>query len=121
MESLLRSQRCWKALRIISKGFLRKSAISRMNEKEIFYTIALTRMTGFNFQTALQLYQELGGGLAVYEHHNDIRDVLPDCSKRLIAALQDWSLALARAEQELTFIEKHHIRALCYGDDEPGG
>jgi DNA processing protein len=89
-----------------------------MNEKEIFYTIALTRMTGFNFQTALQLYQELGGGLAVYEHHNDIRDVLPDCSERLIAALQDWSLALARAEQELTFIEKHHIRALCYGDED---
>ena len=89
-----------------------------MNEKEIFYTIALTRMTGFNFQTALQLYQELGSGLAVYEHHNDIRDVLPDCSERLIAALQDWSLALARAEQELTFIEKHHIRALCYGDED---
>ena len=51
-------------------------------EQEIFYTIALTRMTGFNFQTALRLYQELGGGQAVYEHRNDIREVLPDCSER---------------------------------------
>ena len=30
-----------------------------MNEQEIFYTIALTRMTGFNSQQALLLYQEL--------------------------------------------------------------
>ena len=89
-----------------------------MNEQEIYYTIALTRMTGFNFQTALQLYQELGGGLAVYEHRHDIRDVLPECSERLVAALQDWSLALARAEQEMVFIRKHHIQVLCYGDEQ---
>ena len=88
-----------------------------MNEQEIYYTIALTRMTGFNFQTALQLYQELGGGQAIYEHRNDIRDVLPDCSPRLAEALKDWSLALARAEQEMAFIKKHHIQVLCYGDE----
>jgi len=88
-----------------------------MNEQKIYYTIALTRMTGFNFQTALQLYQELGGGQAIYEHRNDIRDVLPECSERLAAALQDWSLALARAEQEMAFIKKHHIQVLCHGDE----
>lgn len=88
-----------------------------MSQEEIYYTIALTRMTGFNFQTALQLYQELGGGQAVYEHRNNIRDVLPECSERLVAALQDWSLALARAEQEMAFIEKHHIQVLCYGEE----
>ena len=87
-----------------------------MNEQEVLYTMALTRMTGFNFQTALQLYRELGGGRAVYEHRLDIRDVCPDCSERLTRSLQDWSLALARAEEELAFMEKHHIRALCLGD-----
>lgn len=87
-----------------------------MSEQEIYYTIALTRMTGFNFQTALRLYQELGGGQAVYEHRHDILDVLPECTGRLAAALKDWSLALARASQEMAFMEKHHIRALCYGD-----
>ncbi|MCR4958511.1 MAG: DNA-processing protein DprA [Prevotella sp.] len=87
-----------------------------MNEQDIYYTIALTRMTGFNFQTALLLYQQLGGGQAVYEHRNDIRDVLPDCSPRLAEALKDWSLPLARAAQEMAFIEKHHIQVLCYGD-----
>ncbi len=74
-----------------------------MSEQEILYTMALTRMTGFNFQTALQLYRELGSGQAVYEHRNDLRDVLPDCTDRLCQSLQDWSLALARAEEELAF------------------
>ena len=88
-----------------------------MNEQEIYYTIALTRMTGFNFQTALQLYQELGSGQAVYEHRNDICDMLPDCTDRLATALQDWSLPLVRAAQEMAFIEKHKIQVLCYGDE----
>lgn len=89
-----------------------------MNEQEVLYTIALTRMTGFNFQTALRLYQELGSGLAVYEHRHDIREICPDCSDRLVSALNDWSLALARAEQELSFIQKHRIRAICLGSDD---
>ena len=86
-----------------------------MNEQEILYTIALTRMTGFNFQTALRLYKELGGGMSVYEHRNNLKDVLPDCSDRLVASLQDWSMPLARAEQETAFMQKHHIQPLLLG------
>lgn len=89
-----------------------------MNEQEIYYTIALTRMTGFNFQTALHLYQELGGGQAVYEHRNDIKDVLPDCSDRLAESLKDWTLSLARAAQEMAFIQKHQIRPLLLGSED---
>ena len=84
----------------------------------LLYTIALTRMTGFNFQTALQLYRELGDGQAVYEHRSDIADVIPDCSKRLVKVLQDWSEPLARAEAELTFIQKHHIKPLLLGQPD---
>ena len=84
----------------------------------LLYTMALTRMTGFNFQTALQLYRELGGGQAVYEHRADIIDVLPDCSPRLVKALQNWDEALARAEAELTFIQKHNIRPLLLGSPD---
>ena len=84
-----------------------------MSEQDILYTMALTRMTGFNFQTALQLYCELGSGKAVYDHRNDIRDVLPDSTERLQRSLQDWNLALVRAEQEMEFMQKHHIRPLC--------
>ena len=64
---------------------------------ELLYTMALTRMTGFNFATALLLYRELGSATAVYEHRNDIGDVLPQCSPRLIKALHNWDEALQRA------------------------
>ena len=89
-----------------------------MNEKEVYYTIALTRMTGFNFQTALHLYRELGGGLAVYEHRNDIKDVMPECTNRLAESLKDWTLPLARAAQEMEFITKHHIRPLLLDTED---
>ena len=89
-----------------------------MNEQEIYYTIALTRMTGFNFQTALRLYQELGGGQAVYEHRLDIKDVLPDCSNRLAESLKDWTLPLTRAAQEMEFITKHKVKPLLLGDED---
>jgi len=86
-----------------------------MNEQEIYYTIALTRMTGFNFQTALRLYQELGGGQAVYEHRLDIKDMLADCSDRLADSLKDWTLPLTRAAQEMEFIMKHNVKPLLLG------
>ena len=83
-----------------------------MNEQEVYYTIALTRMTGFNFQTALHLYRAVGGGQAVYEHRLDIKDVMPECSDRLSESLKDWTLPLARAAQEMEFITKHGIKPL---------
>jgi DNA processing protein len=54
----------------------------------------------------------LGGGQAVYEHRNDIKDVMPECSTRLAESLKDWTLPLARAAQEMEFITKHGIKAL---------
>ncbi len=91
-----------------------------MTEQEVFYTIALTRMTGFNPQQALQLYQELGGGEAIYEHRNDIGDVVADCSPRLVESLKNWDDALKRAAVEMEFITKHSIRPLTLnGDDYP--
>ena len=89
-----------------------------MNEQEVYYTIALTRMTGFNFQTAHHLYTELGGGKAVYEHRLDIKDVIPECSTRLTESLKDWTLPLTRAAQEMEFITKHGIKPLLLGTED---
>ena len=88
-----------------------------MNEQETFYTMALTRMTGFNFQVALQLYQTLGGGQAVYERRNDIASAVSDCSPRLVEALKNWDEALARAEAEMKYMAEKRIQALTLGDD----
>ena len=88
-----------------------------MSEQEVFYTIALTRMTGFNTQMALQLYQELGGGEAVYNHRADVGEVISNCSPSLSEALKNWDDTLRRAAAEMEFIAKHGIQALALNDD----
>jgi DNA processing protein len=89
-----------------------------MTSEEIYYTIALTRMTGFNQPIALQLYRTLGSGQAVYEHRADIGDVIPNASPRLREALSNWDDALRRAAVEMEFISKGGIRALTLNDDD---
>ena len=74
--------------------------------------MALTRLSGFSGQQALQLYHELGSATAVYEHRNDIGDVVSNCSPRLVAALKDWGDALRRAEVEQAFCQQHGIKVL---------
>jgi DNA processing protein len=88
-----------------------------MPQEETYYTLALTRMTGFNFQTALMLYQTLGSAQAVYDHRNDIGDVLPDSTPRLREQLRHWDDALRRAAAEMAFIEQKAIRVLCLNDE----
>ena len=85
---------------------------------EIYYSIALTRMTGFNQQMALQLYQALGSSKTVYDHRNDIGDVVPDTTPRLREAMKNWDDALHRAAAEMEFVTKNNIRVLTLGDDD---
>ena len=87
-----------------------------MTTDEQYYTIALTRMTGFNLPIALLLYRTLGGGQAVYEHRSDIGDVVPDATPRLRASMNNWDDALRRAAAEMEFAEKGGVRVLCLND-----
>ena len=88
-----------------------------MNE-EIFYAMALTRLTNFNFQQALELYKAVGSAQGIYEHRNEIGDVVKEATPRLQEALKDWSEAMKRAEFEQKFIQEHQIRALTLMDDD---
>ena len=89
-----------------------------MSHDEIYYTIALTRMTGFNAAQAQQLLQALGSSKTVYEHRNDIGDVVPDATPRLRESMKHWDDALRRAAAEMEFITQKGIRALTIQDDE---
>ena len=89
-----------------------------MNEQEIFYTMALTRLTNFNFQQALELYRTIGGAQLIYEHRNDIGDIIKDSSPRLKAALKDWDEPMKRAEFEQKFMQEHQIRAITLNNDD---
>lgn len=89
-----------------------------MNEQQLLYNIALTRIGHFSLASALHLYRTLGSGEEIFLHRNDIQDILPDCSPRLIDNLKDWSEPLKRAEVELEFCRNNNIRVLCLGDDD---
>ena len=89
-----------------------------MNTEEIFYTMALTRISNFNFAQALELYKAVGSAQLLFEHRNDIGDILKECTPRLRDALQDWSEPMKRAEAELAFMQEHGIRAITLNDDD---
>ena len=88
-----------------------------MNEQQLLYNIALTRIGHFSLASALHLYRTLGSGEEIFLHRNEAQDKLPDCSPRLIDNLKDWSEPLKRAEVELEFCCNNNIRVLCLGDD----
>ena len=85
---------------------------------EIFYTMALTRISNFNYATALELYRAVGSAQLLYEHRSDIGDILKDVSPRLMEALKNWDKPMKRAETELKYMEEHGIRALTLTDDD---
>ena len=89
-----------------------------MNHEEVFYTMALTRISNFNFAQALELYRAVGSARMLFEHRGEIGDILKDCSPRLVEALKDWDEPMKRADFELKYIEEHGIRALTLMDDD---
>jgi DNA processing protein len=87
-------------------------------DQEIFYTMALTRLTNFNYQQALELYKVVGSAQLLFEHRNEIGDIIKDASPRLVEALKDWNEPMRRAEAEICFMEEHRIRALTLTSDD---
>ena len=87
-----------------------------MQQEEIYYTIALTRLTGLNQTISQRLYQTMGSGKAVYEHRQEIGDVLADSTPRLRESLKNWDEALRRAAAEMEFVTQKGIRVLTMND-----
>jgi DNA processing protein len=52
-------------------------------DQEIFYTMALTRLTNFNYQQALELYKAVGSAQLLFEHRNEIGDIIKDALRLL--------------------------------------
>lgn len=77
--------------------------------EEQLYSMALTRICNFNFATSLALYRASGSARQLYEHRNDVGDLLPNCTPHLVEAIRDWNEAIERAKIELEFADKHAI------------
>ena len=87
-------------------------------EQELFYVMALTRLTNFNYQQALELYKMVGSAQLLYEHRTEIGDIIHDASPHLMTALQDWNDAMKRADFELKYMYEHGIRGLVLTDED---
>lgn len=84
-----------------------------MQEKEVLCAMALTRIGYFNLSEIHQLYEACGSATAVVDHRQNILDILPDASPRLQNELRQIDVHLKRAEEELEFDRRHHIKPLC--------
>jgi len=56
----------------------------------------------------------VGSADLLFEHHDHLRDLIPDASEQLVRIFADPSEALERAERELEFIDKKNMRCMLY-------
>lgn len=86
-------------------------------KQEHLYAVALTRLGGFNLPALMELYQRAGSATAIYEHRNNIYDILPDATQRLVETLENWDNVISFAERELQYDEQNNIEVLCLNDE----
>lgn len=89
-----------------------------MNTEELFYAMALTRLTNFNYQQALELYKSAGSAQLLYEHREEIGELIEEASPRLKEAIKNWDEAMKRADYELKYMQEHGIRGITLADDD---
>ncbi len=88
-----------------------------MDQQEILNTIVLTRLNYFSLAGMLDLYRKVGSATTILENKDNIQDILPDASPKLLAALANTDEARKRAEVELEYDLRYGIEAICMNDD----
>ena len=87
-----------------------------MTQDEQICSLALTRIPGLGLTGALKLVSNLGSATRVFEHRKELSQLVPGVSDKVITALNNPEV-FRRAEQELIFCEKNHIRCLTLNDE----
>ena len=85
--------------------------------EEHFYTIALTLIPGLGLAGKRQLLKMAGNAKTLFENRQEWSKQMAPHSKRIVGLL-DCPAAFKRAEEEMTFIEKHQIRCLTFFDED---
>lgn len=89
-----------------------------MNHNETRNAIALTRVNYFNLAGLAQLYRKLGSATEVIAHRNNLKDVLPDASPRLLEAMHNIEQHLRVADTEMEYNARNNIKTLCLADND---
>lgn len=64
----------------------------------------------------MEMYREAGSATAIVEARHHLQDVLPDVSVRVKEVMKDIDNALAKAQEEIAYTEKHSIKILTPND-----
>lgn len=88
-----------------------------MKQDEQIYTLALTRISGLGQVGAYNLIKAMGSATDVFQHRNQIPQLIPETTEKLVKAL-DNPEAIKRAEEELMYAERNHIRCITINDEE---
>lgn len=89
-----------------------------MNYNETRNAIALTRVNYFNLAGLAQLYRKLGSATEVIAHRNNLKEVLPDASPRLLEAMHNIEQHLRVADAEMEYNARNNIKTLCLADND---
>lgn len=87
------------------------------SQDDLRYTIALMNMSGIGSIYARYLIAEFGSASAVFEAEPSVLAHLPRIGTCILEQRNNPEL-LQRAEEEIQFVEEHHIQTLIYG--QPG-
>ena len=87
------------------------------DQQEILNTILLTRLNYFSLAGMLELYRKVGSATLILEHKNNLRDILPDASDKLVSAIQNCDENRKRAEEELEYDIRYGIEPIPMNDD----
>ena len=85
--------------------------------KETIAMMALTRVGYYNLTGILDFYKHAGSATAIIDHRNDVREVIPDASPKLVERIRDCEAHIHRAEEEYEWTQQHVVRILRWGDD----
>ena len=66
----------------------------------------------YKLSETLEILQKLGSATAIIEHRNNIKDVLPDASDKLVETLKNADRFLIQAEQEFIWTQQWRRGAL---------
>lgn len=89
------------------------------NESSLRYVIALTFIKGVGPISAKNLIAFYGNAEQIFDEQSSALHKIPGIGYSIAHAIVDQrETALRRADQEIEYLQKHHIRALTYADSD---
>lgn len=88
-----------------------------MDSKKLLYTIAISLIPGIGCINAKKLIAYLGSAEAVFKEKKGALLKVPGIGEVLAGEISGANV-LAKAEEELAFIEKYQIKTLCYHEQD---